>query len=554
LFLRTTEITESTKKTEGSASVASALSVVDLKIVRPASRPAEAIIEGLGVEEPAMSAIDAGRTRLWRFPLLVFAAVLAARALTLAAGAGTAAHEVADAVKARDLTALGALLKQNVNVNAVQPDGTTALHWAAHWDDLSTVERLLKAGANVNAANRYGVTPLFVAATNGNAPIVERLLKAGADANTVSGANKAVGEGEPALMAAARTGSVDAVKALLRHGADVAATEAWHQQNALMYAAWANSPGAVQELLDWGGDIGAAAEGGFTALHYAARAGSLEATRVLVENGADVKALLSDRSSPLMLAMINARYELADYLLDHGADANDNALGITPLHQLVWSYHPNVSLMPPGPKPLGRLEAMDMARSLLAHKANPNARMTRNPSDGYRTSMNRMGGTPLHMAARVPDVELMKLLLEHGADPTLKTNDHTSLLLIACGYGVQAGESPESKPGALMEAVKLALALGGDIWEANDRGYTPLHAAVIRESDELIRFLVDQGADLWAKTKEEDPRFPGVGEGKTPLGVAEGQMVIASFKYYADQAVVLRELMGLPPKPVQALR
>jgi ankyrin repeat protein len=180
--------------------------------------------------------------------------------------------------------------------------------------------------------------------------------------------------------------------------------------------------------------------------------------------------------------------------------------------------------------------------------------MTRNPSDGYRTSMNRLGGTPLHMAARVPDVELMKLLLANGADPTLKTNDHSSLLLIACGYGVQAGESPESRPGELMEAVKLALSLGGDIWEANDRGYTPLHAAVIRESNELIHFLVDQGADMWATTKEEDPRFPGEGDGKTPLGVAEGQMVIASFKYYPEQAELLRALMGLPPKAVQALR
>ena len=62
------------------------------------------------------------------------------------------------------------------------------------------------------------------------------------------------------------------------------------------------------------------------------------------------------------------------------------------------------------------------------------------------------------------------------------------------------------------------------------------------------------GADLYAKTKEEDPRFVGEGEGKTPLGVAEGQMVIASYKYYPEQAALLRQLMGLPAKAVQALR
>jgi ankyrin repeat protein len=499
-----------------------------------------------------MKVTRTARINGWVVPLLLAIAVTASGAAP--ASAAGAAHEVADAVKARDLAALTMLLKRHANVNDPQPDGSTALHWAAHWDDVATVERLLQAGADVNAANRFGVTPVFVASTNGNAAVIERLLKAGADANTVSGANKAVGEGEPALLAAARTGNVDAVKVLLTHGADVSAVEAWHQQTALMWAAAANAPRAVQELLDWGADVTTTSEGGFTALHYAARAGAVDATRVLIEAGADARALLQDRSSPLMLAMINARYELADYLLDHGAEASDSALGFTPLHQLVWSYHPNVSLMPPGPRQTGRLDAMDMARSLLAHHANPNARMTRNPSDGYRTSMNRMGATPLMVAARVPDVELMRLLLDQGADPTLKTADNTTLLMIASGYGYQAGESPESKPGALMEAVKLALALGGDVHAANDRGYTALHCAVIREANELIKFLVDMGADLYAKTKEEDPRFVGEGEGKTPLGVAEGQMVIASYKYYPEQAVLLRRLMGLPEKPVQALR
>jgi len=472
-------------------------------------------------------------------------AIVVLAALAVAAGGGD--HRVADAAKARDVAAMTFLLKQAADVNAPQPDGTTALHWAARWDDLATVDRLVGAGATVDAANRYGVTPLFVAATNGNAAIIERLLQAGADPNTVSGTDATAGEGEPALLAAARTGSVDSVKALLAHGAKADATERWHQQTALMWAAVADAPGAVQALLAAGANVDAAAEGGFTALHYAARAGSLEATRLLVGAGADVKALLGDRSSPLMLAIINARYELAAFLLDHGANPNDDSLGFTPLHQLVWSYHPNVVFMPPGPRQTGSLSAMDFARLLLARQANPNARMTRNPADGYRTSMNRNGATPLMMAARVPDLDLMRLLLASGADPKLKTADNTTLLMVAAGYGWQAGESPEALPGAHMEAVKLALELGNDVNAANDRGYTALHAAVIRESNEVIQFLVDKGGDLTAKTKEEDPRFVGVGEGKTPLRVAEGQMINASYKYYPEQAAYLRKIMGLPP-------
>ena len=164
--------------------------------------------------------------------------------------------------------------------------------------------------------------------------------------------------------------------------------------------------------------------------------------------------------------------------------------------------------------------------------------------------MNRIGATPLLMAARVPDLELMRLLLSYGADPTIKTKDNTTLLIVASGYGWQAGESPEAKPEALMNAVKLAIELGGNVNEANDRGYTPLHCAVIRESNELIQFLVDQGGNLSAKTAEEDPRTPGLGPGKTPLGVSQGQLINATKKYYPEQEKFLRKIMGLqPPNP-----
>jgi uncharacterized protein len=460
--------------------------------------------------------------------------------------AGGAAPRVADAVKARDSSSLNALLTQSADVNVPQADGTTALHWAAHWDDLEMARLLLRAGAHVDAANRYGVTPLFVAASGGSAAMVETLLKAGADANTISRRAGVNGEGEPALLAAARTGNGKAVRLLLEYGADPYAREDWHKQTALMQAAAANSPDAVETLLDFGADVTATSDGGFTALHYAARSGAIDAARVLLGHGADVNKRLAGGAGPLMLGIINAHWELAAMLVDKGANVNDDGMGYTALHQLVWSYHPNVVYMPPGPVPTGKVSAMELAKILLDHKADPNARMTRNPPDGYRTSMNRIGGTPLLMAARVPDLELMRLLLAYGADPKIKTKDNTTLLIVASGYGWQAGESPEAKPGALLEAVQLALALGGDVNEANDRGYTPLHCAVIRESNELIQFLVDQGGDLYAKTAEEDPRFPKVGEGKTPLGVSQGQLINATKKYYPEQEKFLRQIMGLP--------
>src|ERR1700722_13591270 len=106
--------------------------------------------------------------------------------LALASYSAAAGSEAADAAQNRDIEALHTLIKQRANVNAAQPDGTTALHWAAHWNDLESVNLLLKAGADAKAANRYGATPLSEAAALGNAIMIEALLKAGADAKTLT--------------------------------------------------------------------------------------------------------------------------------------------------------------------------------------------------------------------------------------------------------------------------------------------------------------------------------------------------------------------------------
>ena len=134
--------------------------------------------------------------------------------------AGAPAPEVADAVRTRNTSALQSLLKQRADVNAAQPDGTTALHWAAHWNDVETVNLLLRAGANAKAVNRYGATPLSEAVSAGSAAMIQALLNAGADPKTLT-----TEDGETVLMTAARAGNVDVVRILLDRGADVNAQE-----------------------------------------------------------------------------------------------------------------------------------------------------------------------------------------------------------------------------------------------------------------------------------------------------------------------------------------
>ena len=160
----------------------------------------------------------------------------------IVAGAGIAAllgataganvdQRAADAAERQDWTALHALLQAQVPVDATQPDGATALHWAAHWDSPDAVDALLAAGAKVDAANDLGVTPLFLAAENGSRAVAARLLAAGADAGATLPA-----QGETVLMRAAHSGNADIVRLLLDGGADVDARTTKSGQTALMWA------------------------------------------------------------------------------------------------------------------------------------------------------------------------------------------------------------------------------------------------------------------------------------------------------------------------------
>jgi uncharacterized protein len=456
---------------------------------------------------------------------------------------------LADALKARDMAKAADLIARKVAIDVAQPDGTTPLHWAVYWSDTATVQALLAAGADPRTANRYKESPLSVAASNANAGMLELLLKAGADANTTSG------EGEPVLMTAARKGGVDAVRTLLARGANVNATEGWHRQTALMWAAGEGHTAVVKTLLEVGAQVDAVSEGGFTALHFAARDSATEAGRLLIASGADVNRPLDGNGPrPLMLALMNASYDLAATMLEWGADASDESMGFGLLTQLVWTAIPPAGgIYPPGPEIRGRtskMTAMQMAQMLLDYGADPNAGQMRQHPQGYKLGqIGEFGGlTPLMLAARMQDLDLMRLMLANGGDGTVTTWNRTNLLMVAVGLTVFLGEMPAFKPGSYMETVKLAYEVCGcDVNDQNANGWTAAHAAVHNEGNEALRWLASKGARLDIKTYYDNIAFPWIGEGKTPMRLAQGQFVAMSYKYYCPQQVVLRELMNLPP-------
>ena len=452
-----------------------------------------------------------------------------------------------DAVRRGDASAVRALLDGGANVDSRTPDGATALLWAVHTDQPELVGLLLEAGADVEITNRYGVGPASLAAENGNAAILERLLQAGVDANhTLPG-------GETLLMTAARTGEPETVRTLLAHGADPNLRETTRGQTALMWAAANNNAAAIHVLAEQGTDINAKTDNpsqgrgntfayapptGFSALMFAVRAGHIEATRVLLDADADVNDTVSDGQSALVVAAANANWELAAYLLDRGADATQAGSGWNALHQTVRTRRMNLGFGTPGPFSSGTLDSIDLIRKLLDAGVDVNARMTRNGMrDGQRNRFNRLGATAFMLAAKVTDVEAMRLLLEYGADSTIPTADGTTTLMVAAGLAIwNPGEDGGSFTGQeeeVLEAVRICLEGGNDVNARNYRGETTLHGVGFRGVNIVLDYLVEQGADLTALTVD----------GWSALAIARGLSYTDFYKAQVHTAARLEELM-----------
>ena len=458
------------------------------------------------------------------------------------------------AVKAGNVEVVRTLLAQRTDANAAEVDGTTALHYAAHYENHAAAELLIKAGANVRAANRYGATPLWLACINGSAPMVERLLSAGADPNT------RMAEGDTALMTAARTGNAATVKALIVRGADVNASENWKGQTALMWAAAANNAAAIEALIEAGanvqartkhrdvplfqtGGFGRRAErnsdvtkqSGFTALHFAVRAGATDAVKVLLKRGATVHDTTADGTGVLVMAIASTHFTLADWLLEQGADPNAVAGGWTPLHQIAYTRRPNTGVNNPGLVPREPLDSLTLARKLLARGANPNLAATKNPdvTSVGRKRLSEDGATPLWVAAQTLDLPYMRLLVEHGANPLIANSTGDTPLLAASGLVIEKpGESPGS-PEEAAAAVKFLLELGADATTVDNDGNTALHGIAIWGSNEAVEMLVKAGAKLDVKNKR----------GLTPWRIAEGAVFEDAVLAQPQTAALLKRLM-----------
>lgn len=473
------------------------------------------------------------------------------------------------AARRGDVTLATMLLHAGGNARVATRSGRfTPLHLAAERGSAPLIAALLAAGAEVNAATSTGATPLMFAAAAGEPAALTTLLDAGADANAAE-----TFRGQTPLMWAAAANRVDAVKLLIARGADAHKTTTVLDFAALSrdgsnpdgrnlpsQAAGRNTtpttaqgaarptPPAARRVMTPGVDRNylinelVYAGGGFAPIHYAAREGYLDVATALLEAGVDVNTPTGgDQSSPLLVATVNGRFDMGALLLARGANPNQaGENGVTPLYAAInvqWAAkaaypQPTAHLN----QRLGYLEYMQL---LLEKGADPNARVNKkvwySEYNFDQSGVDEVGATAFWRAAYAADVDAMKLLVRHGADPSIPTlvpagrpqtgdvatrelKDVSGLakvpvggpglmpIMAASGAGYGEGFAANSRrhaPHGMFAAVKyLVEELGADPNTRDHEGNSVLHNAAARGDNEMILFLVGKGADVTVVNRE----------------------------------------------------
>ena len=487
-----------------------------------------------------------------------------------------------EAVAAQDAVSTRALLAAEVNVNAVRADGATALLLAAHWDNLDLAATLIDAGADPNIADSHGVTPLERAAENASLSMIEQLVAAGADARV------AQTSGLTPLMTAARTGHVGIVRTLIEHGADINAATHETASTALMWAIAAPHADVATLLLDRGADPTRQTTPGFTTLMFAARNGDKEMGEALLRAGVDVNQLSRDGTHVLPFSIVAGQAQFAQFLLEHGADPNGQMGGVHALHAAAgmvthwlgaWNRRHGAVVS-------GRLTPADrvaLVDTLVQRGADPNGRITSSAMLMYYIGYPKKGAfepfapgtgdlrgaTPLWVAAFemngapnllysvIPSfqnsgVAILETLRNAGADLQLTTDDGTTPLMAAAGLGkaTYTPREPRGVPSPSAEAaVRWLVEAGADINAINEAEFTALHGATFRGLNEVIEYLVANGADIDAR----DFR------GRTAYRMAEGAKQSFQFQSWPETAKLLEQLganvrLGIPGTVQERLR
>ena len=340
-----------------------------------------------------------------------------------------------------------------------------------------------------------------------------------------------------------------------------------------MWAVEAPHPAVAHILLESAADVSVSSKKGFTPLLLAARNGDVELARLLIAAGADVNEPGSDGTHALPLAIISGHDAFAMFLLEQGADPRGTIDGVPAIHAAAgdvttwlvdwYREHGGRRAVDAGGRGISGLSPerrLPLVAALLARGADPNARIDKSAVVLSYIGTTRYGvfeqnsvgtgdvrgATPLWVAAKSSNggglqgeqgppsqyrydssADIIRTLVAAGADPNLTTDDGTTPLMMAAGLGVRSHQPlmPRGRPSPPAEAAVRALVeAGAEVNASNNGEFTALHGATFRGLNEVIQYLVEQGADIDAR----DYR------GRTAYRMAEGAK--QSFQYQAFPA------------------
>jgi len=476
------------------------------------------------------------------------------------------------------------LLKAGADANELSPNGETPLMFAARNGNPEAVKVLIDQKADVNAKEKLrGTTPLMWAADQGHPEAIKLLLASGADYKAASNFDTKGNRAYLAPTVRQRAESAQAAGGFGGQGKQ-GGRGAGKGGPGRGQAKQAAKAGDGKEGDGKEEDVVAAADaaaadfafgrtrdtdgGGITPLVFATRQNCMECVKELLAAGADVNQVTHYGWTPLLTATQNRHYKIGAYLLDHGANPNiKNNGGWSPLY--LATDNRNIE---GGDYPVRKpdMDHLEFIKLLLAKNADVNVRVCGTQSTATncvgdstetRTNftmqwLNEDGATPFLRAAQSSDVELMKLLLAHGADPKIATQRNVTALAVAAGIAWVEGVTYETSREQNVETVKMLLDLGIDPNIHDEDGRTSLHGAAHKGRNEIVQMLVDHGGDLTAHDNGSRDTVNGAMKGMTwvPLHYSEGlvRVGVQSAIAHPETTAYIKKLMtdkGLPIPP-----
>ncbi|WP_265023236.1 ankyrin repeat domain-containing protein [Wolbachia endosymbiont (group A) of Epistrophe grossularia] len=352
-------------------------------------------------------------------------------------------------------------------VNTKDSSDWTPLHYAVYYNALDVVKFLVNKGADISVKDKDSKTPLDLAAQENNTSVAEFLKQTELDKK---------------LLVAVQDTGLNEVKDLINQKANINAKD-MYGWTPLHFAASRNKLSVVEFLFNNNANINAKDVYGNTPLHVAAQYSSnLEIVKFLLDKDiSGINNITNNGWTPLHVAIQGNKLNTVELLLGRGADIEVRDIyNQTSLDLATRKGYLDIA---------GILKQVQLDRKLLTIVESGGFNEAKGLiAQGANIDTNdKNGNTLLYSAAEIGDLNLVKLLLDNGANIEAKNGEY------------QATPLHGAVENYRIDVVKLLLNRGANVNAEDKDNWTPLHYGADTNSPDIVKVLVDAHANLGAK-------------------------------------------------------